>query len=66
MVWALEVPPVPWWSMAQPVVLSIISLSQVPGLVFYFGLGGMPSADFLPVVVDGTCTWELEIHSQVL
>ena len=34
MVWAPKVPPVPWRSMAQSVVLSIPSLSQVPSLLF--------------------------------
>ena len=48
MAWVPKVPPVPWWSMAQLAVLSILSLSQVPSLLFYLGLGGVPSGDFVP------------------
>ena len=40
MVWAPEVPSVPWQSMAQPVVLSIPGLSQVP-LVYCFTWAGV-------------------------
>ena len=55
MVWAPKVPSVPWQSMAQPVVLSIPSLSQVASLLVYLGVGGMPSGeDFSPVVAGGT------------
>ena len=37
----------PWWTMAQPVVLSIPSLSQDPlNLLFHLGLDEMPSKEF--------------------
>ena len=51
-VWAPEVPPVPWRSMAQPVVLSIPSLSHVPNLLFY--LGCLVEKIFPPAVAGGT------------
>ena len=50
--WAPKVPPVPWKSTVQSVVLSIPSLSQVPSLLLYLGLGGLPSEDFL---LTGQC-----------
>ena len=45
-VWAPEVPPVLWLSMAQLVILSIPSLSQVSSSLFHLGLGGVPSGHF--------------------
>ena len=51
--------------MTQPVVLSILNLSQVPSLQFSLGQGGVSGKDFIfPVVADGTYTCELQIHSK--
>ena len=47
-----KVPPVPQWTIAQ--VLPNPSLSEVTSLLFHFGLSGVPSEDFSPVVVGGT------------
>ena len=44
--WAPKVPPVPWQSAVQPVVLSISSLSQGLSLLFYLDQGRVPSEDF--------------------
>ena len=44
--------------------------SQVPSLLFYLGLGRVPSGEksffFSPVVAGGTRTCDLAINSQVL
>ena len=34
-----------WWSMPQLVVMSILSLSQVPNVLLYLGLSGVPSGE---------------------
>ena len=51
MVWAAKASPIPWWSMAQPVVLSKPSPSLAPRLLLYLALGVMPSGeDFFQVM----------------
>ena len=60
------VPPVPQWSTAQPVVLSIPSLSQVPRLLFTWAWQVEKRIFFSPVVAGGTQTCDLAINSQVL
>ena len=54
MIWPPKVPLVPWWSMAQSVVLFIPSLYQISILLFNSGLGGMSRGHFFLVVAGQT------------
>ena len=61
---APEVVPVPWWSVAQPVVLSIPSRIQVPSSLFYLGLDGVPTGDFFQWFLwSSTLTTRLHTHT---
>ena len=67
MVWAPEVPPVPWQSMAQSVVLFIPSLSQVsPQFTVLLGQYGQDTSLPLARPCSSLTSWKEEEEGESL